>query len=125
MNQYILTVEGAQALRMIGKPVQAGDDYDPTGVSATVLRKYARNGFIQPKGGEATMDGRTAPRHTNDSTIARLRIERGLTQTQLARLVGCPQQTITRWETGQRNPGMKSLVKLARALGCTLDELVE
>ena len=71
------------------------------------------------------MDGRTAPRHTNDSTIARLRMERGLTQTQLAELIGCPQQTITRWETGQRNPGMKSLVKLARALECTLDDLVE
>ena len=125
MNQYILTSEGAQALQMVGEQVRAGDDYDQAGVSATVLRKYVRNGFIQPKGGDATMDGRTAPRHTNNSTIARLRIERGLTQTQLAGLVGCPQQTITRWETGQRNPGMKSLVKLARALGCTLDELVE
>lgn len=124
MSQYILTADGAHALRLIGKQVQAGDDYDPAGFSETVLRKYVRNGFIEPKGGE-TMDGRTAPRHTNDSTLARLRMERGLTQAQLAGLVGCPQQTITRWETGQRNPGMKSLVKLARALGCTLDELVE
>lgn len=71
------------------------------------------------------MDGRTAPRHTNDSTIARLRIERGLTQAQLAELVGCTQQSITRWETGARAPGMKSMIKLSQALECAIDDLIK
>ena len=71
------------------------------------------------------MADRTAPRHTNDSPIARLRIARGLTQTQLADLIGCPQQLVNKWETGKNKPGMQSLIKLSRALGCSIDELVD
>lgn len=70
-------------------------------------------------------DRRTAPRKTNDSSIARLRRDRNLTQGQLAELIGCPQQTITRWETGQRSPGTKSLKALAKALNCSIDELID
>ena len=71
------------------------------------------------------MADRTAPRHTNDSAIARLRIARGLTQAQLAELIGCHQQAVNKWETGLRKPGMQSLIKLSRALGCSIDELVD
>lgn len=71
------------------------------------------------------MADRTVPRHTNDSPIARLRIALGLTQAQLADLAGCHQQAINMWETGKRKPGMQSLIKLSRALGCSIDELVD
>lgn len=67
---------------------------------------------------------RSAPRRTNDSAIARLRIARGLTQTQLAEMIGCPQQSINKWETGVRKPGMQSLIKLSRAFGCSIDDLI-
>lgn len=67
---------------------------------------------------------RTDPRPTNDSRLARLRIARGLTQAQLAKLVGCYGKDISRWERGERSPGMESLIKLSKALNCTLDELV-
>lgn len=67
---------------------------------------------------------RTAPRQTNGSPIARLRMERGLTQAQLAERVGVALQQISRWETGGRNPGAKSLVKLAAALGCRIEDLL-
>ena len=70
------------------------------------------------------MADRTAPRRTNDSPIARLRIARGLTQAQLADLVGCYQQAVNKWETGKRKPGMQSLIKLARALDCSIDDLI-
>ena len=69
-------------------------------------------------------DYRATPRHTNDSPIARLRIARGLTQAQLADLVGCPQQSITRWERGVSSPGTKALIKLSRALDCSIDDLI-
>ena len=68
-------------------------------------------------------DYRSAPRVTNDSTIARLRLERGLTQGQLAEKVGCLAKDISRWENGARRPGAASLIKLADALGCTIDEI--
>ena len=67
-------------------------------------------------------DFRATPRR--NSPIARLRIARGLTQAQLAELIGCPQQTINKWETGLRKPGMQSLIKLSRALGCSIDDLI-
>ena len=67
---------------------------------------------------------RTEPRKTNGSTIGRLRLEHGLTQRQLADKIGCQQKDVSRWEHGGRNPGAASLVKLAAALGCTIDELL-
>lgn len=67
---------------------------------------------------------RTDPRPTNDSPIARLRIERGLTQAQLAERIGCPQQTVTRWETGGNVPSGRYLIKIAAALGCEIKDLI-
>lgn len=68
-------------------------------------------------------DYRAAPRRTNDSPLARLRMDRGLTQGQLAEKVGCLAKDISRWENGARRPGAASLIKLADALGCTIDEI--
>lgn len=71
------------------------------------------------------MTDRTQPRKTNDSLLAHLRMERGLTQKELAELVGCYPKDISRWETGERNPGSKSLIKLAAALNCKITDLIE
>lgn len=49
--------------------------------------------------------------------IASLRIESGLTQAQLARLMGVHRSTIARLERGQRQPTMTFLLNLAKALG--------
>lgn len=70
-------------------------------------------------------DYRTAPRHTNDSPIARLRMKRGMTQGQLAEKVGCYTKDISRWENGERNPSGKSLKALADALECRMEDLIE
>ena len=45
------------------------------------------------------------------------RKERGLTQTQLARLVGTTPGAISRWETGDREPTVVMYEKLMRAMG--------
>ena len=68
---------------------------------------------------------RTAPRKTNDSPLAQLRMERGLTQAQLAELIDCNPQDVSRWEKGVRNPGARSLVKLAAALNVPLESLMK
>ena len=67
---------------------------------------------------------RTDPRPTNDSVLARLRIERGLTQAQLAERIGCPQSSVSRWEQSGKAPGTKYLIKIAEVFGCRLDELL-
>lgn len=69
-------------------------------------------------------DYRSSPRRTNNSPIARLRMERGMTQGQLAALIGCNAQDVGRWERGERKPGAKSLLSLSRALNCSIDEIL-
>jgi DNA-binding XRE family transcriptional regulator len=53
--------------------------------------------------------------------IARLRIEAGLTQAQLAALVGTKQPSIARLERGQTQPSVEFLSRLAAALGMRLE----
>ena len=45
------------------------------------------------------------------------RIEQGMTQTQLAELVGTKQTAISRFESGTYNPSVSFLFKIADALG--------
>lgn len=58
-----------------------------------------------------------------DQRLKQLRRERGLTQDQLARIVGVTPLTVSLWERGQRAPNLRSGRLLAEALGCSLDAL--
>ncbi len=49
--------------------------------------------------------------------VARLRIKLGLTQTQLAEMVGTKQPSIARLENGEGSPSLSFLEKVAGALG--------
>ena len=55
--------------------------------------------------------------------MQRLRQAAGLSQSGLARATGIPVGTIKNWEQGIRFPRMDLAVKVAAALGITLDEL--
>lgn len=55
--------------------------------------------------------------------LKKLRNERGLSQAKLAELSGIPKGTLLQWEYGMRTPLLDAAVKLADALGITLDEL--
>lgn len=54
-----------------------------------------------------------------------LRKKRGLSQAQLAELIGVEQPTIQRWEKGKRMPDLDSLQSLAHALGVTPGSLID
>lgn len=49
----------------------------------------------------------------------------GITQMQLAEIIGVDQSTISQWETGHALPSLKIAVKLANALGCKVDDLIK
>lgn len=66
---------------------------------------------------------RSAARAPLASSLARIRKARGLTQGQLASMVGCYTKDISRWEHGERNPSGRNLAALADALGCSVDDL--
>ncbi|MDO4303112.1 MAG: helix-turn-helix transcriptional regulator [Bacillota bacterium] len=51
------------------------------------------------------------------------RIEKDLSQEQLADLVGATRQTIGMIEAGKFNPSLQLCLSICRALGKTLDEL--
>jgi len=53
--------------------------------------------------------------------VARLRIQRGLTQAQLAEKVGTRQPSIARLENGSSTPSMSFLYKIAKALDVKIE----
>ena len=55
--------------------------------------------------------------------IKRLRREMGLTQAELARLVGVTAQAVSKWETKANSPDIGLIPKIARVLGVSIDEL--
>jgi len=57
-----------------------------------------------------------------DVRQARQRV--GISQKDLARKVGITQAFLSEVETGTKSPSLLTAAKLARALGCTIDELL-
>jgi transcriptional regulator with XRE-family HTH domain len=57
--------------------------------------------------------------------LRELRERRGLTQSQLAALVGCRRGAIARWESGMREPAWSNVVALCKALGVGCDAFLE
>ena len=55
--------------------------------------------------------------------LREVRMERGLSQTVLARNAGMPHTVISQFETGARSPGLLSLLRLAAELDVSLDYL--
>jgi len=53
--------------------------------------------------------------------IARLRIQHGLTQAQLAELVGTRQPSIARLESGERKPSLSFLQRVAEVLSARIE----
>ena len=59
--------------------------------------------------------------------FSRLKAKReanGITQVQLAIMLGITQGAVSQWEAGQTKPNIELLPKLADILGCTVDELL-
>ena len=55
--------------------------------------------------------------------LKQYRQRRGLTQEQLAALVGVRRETIMRLEKAQYNPSLKLAVEISRAVGASIEEL--
>lgn len=61
-----------------------------------------------------------APRYQLISQVIAKRLEQGLTQAELARKIGTKQSAIARLESGDANPSVAFLEKLAAGLGAKL-----
>ncbi|MBP3885925.1 MAG: helix-turn-helix transcriptional regulator [Olsenella sp.] len=57
--------------------------------------------------------------------LQHLRATRGMTQEQLAMMVGVSRQSVTKWESERAYPEMDKLLKICQIFNCSLDELVQ
>jgi len=55
--------------------------------------------------------------------IREQRIARKITQAGLARMLSCHRQQVWDWENGAHEPGISAVIRLADALGVSLDSL--
>lgn len=56
--------------------------------------------------------------------IRAIRVERNLSQKELAEKAGLSQVNVSRYEKGQRKLEIQTAARIAEALGCTVDELI-
>lgn len=59
----------------------------------------------------------------NENNVKISRLQKGLTQQQLAQIVGVTRQTVSLIEKGKYNPSLKLCIHIAKAVGKSLDEL--
>lgn len=57
--------------------------------------------------------------------LKRIRMEKGLTQTEVAVATGIPQYSISDWEIGRKAPMFAGILRLAKFYGVSIDELLE
>ncbi len=57
--------------------------------------------------------------------LKELRLKRNISQLKLAMDLNTNQNTISRYETGEREPGIRELIKIADYFGVTVDYLIE
>lgn len=70
------------------------------------------------------MSRASRPRPAFGQHLTELRRTAGLTQVALAELIQEPQSSIARWEAGDRPPRADIVVKLAKSLGVSVDDVL-
>ena len=60
-----------------------------------------------------------------ENRLRRLRKVNGLTQIRLAEKANVPRSVIARFETGRTELSTKSLIKIANALDCSMEDIVK
>lgn len=58
------------------------------------------------------------------SVLKKLRIQQGVSQEYIAKVMQVTPATVSRWENGEFLPKTDKLPALAKLLGCTVDELL-
>ena len=64
-------------------------------------------------------------RTDNPNLISRARQAAGITQAELAERIGVSTSQLQNWECGLRKPKLAALVKIARALQCDINSLID
>lgn len=92
-------------------------------ITSAALSAAQLRGSAKP-GAEPSARRQTPPDESFGMRLHRLRVERGLTLSQLAGQLGVSKPTVWAWEQGKARPIDNRIEALARALGVTGSELV-
>ena len=65
-----------------------------------------------------------APRRTTENTLARARIDKGMTQAQLAEAIGTDQRKVSEWERGVFDVPAAMLIRLSKVLGLPVESML-
>ena len=57
--------------------------------------------------------------------LKNIRLEKNMSQEQLAKEINVDRSTVTKWETGEAMPRANKLVKLSQIFNCSVDELLK
>ena len=57
--------------------------------------------------------------------IKKMRLAKGLSQTEVAKELGADKSFMSNLENGRKNPTLKTILKLAKALGVNSDQLLK
>lgn len=57
--------------------------------------------------------------------LRKIRLKNNLTQKQLSEKINVDRTTISKWESGENNPRMNMILKLAKILNCNISELFD
>lgn len=60
-----------------------------------------------------------------NENIKKARKAAGITQKELAEMIGVQQKDISRWENGERTPGIETFSNICKALKASADTLLE
>ena len=58
------------------------------------------------------------------SNIRRLRERMGITQAELAAMLGVSQGAVSQWETDVSTPSVQSVIEMSSIFGCTTDDIL-
>jgi transcriptional regulator with XRE-family HTH domain len=83
-----------------------------------------RTGFLGSAATFGLMPKKVPPSSAFGERLMRLRMARGLTQTQLAEMIESSQRAVSRYETIAELPPAAVLIKLAKALQVSADDLL-
>lgn len=61
----------------------------------------------------------------NLNSIRSIRLNKKITQNEIARLLEIDRSTVTKWESGESLPRADKLPELAKILNCTVDDLLK
>jgi transcriptional regulator with XRE-family HTH domain len=79
---------------------------------------------ITPYSGPLMARSPTSSRPKQGARLAALRKAAGLSQADLARIIGVPQQNVAYWETSSKPPRSDVLPTMAKALGVRVEDIL-